>query len=387
MRKEFRSYYPKTKGSPSDEWMQCLKSLSGTLTEKICVLKLNIFAGLSDTQSYYHLKSKVYDSLKELFGGRVPAFSLILQPPEESWTIAVEALLLDIENELVSTKYLGSIPYVVVESGTIREIYVAGLGSVMEKDGTRDAGTLAFNQMIEILALEKMTMNDVVRQWNYIGEILTINSQCQNYQIFNEVRSEFYKAYRTLKSYPAATGIGMQLGGVIMDFNAVRLGERAAVFPVTNPHQLNAYEYSQNVLKGLPDKGKPQKNPPQFERALFLYRNGHGTLFISGTASIIGQETIGEDDIEKQTLVTIDNIMQLADTERVRQLIKDKRINETKFLFIRTYIKNKSDFESVKKICNQYFPGVPAIYIQADICRDNLLVEIEAEAEVTFRED
>ena len=387
MHKEFISLHPKTKGSPYDEWMQCLKSLREIVSEKIRVIKLNIFTDLNDIKSYNQLKNEITGSLSEAFSGQVPAFSLILQPPEDPWKTAVEALLLNVDNEIVSSRYFGTIPYVVVESGTVKEVYAAGLGTVSEQNGTRDAGTMAFNQMISILGLEKMSMNDVVRQWNYIGEILSIDNQYQNYQIFNEVRSEFYTAHRTLKSFPAATGIGMRLGGVIMDFNAVRLGERTAVFPVNNPHQLNAYEYSQNVLKGLADKGKKEKNPPQFERALLLFRNGHGTLFISGTASIRGQETIGEGDIKTQTLITIDNIRQLADIERVSRLINDRRIYQFDYLFIRTYIRNKYDFSIVKEICSEHFPDVPAIYIQADICRDDLLVEIEAEAAVRFRKD
>lgn len=387
MHKEFKSFHPKTKGSPSDEWMQCLESLRGVVSEKTRIVKLNIFADLSDVKSYNLLKKDVSGSLSEAFAGQMPAFSLILQPPEDPWKIAVEALLLNVDNELVSSKYLGPVPYVVIESGAVKEVYAAGLGSVMEHHATRDAGTMAFNQMISILGLEKMSMNDVVRQWNYIGDILEIDSQYQNYQIFNEVRNEFYTAHRTLKSFPAATGIGMRLGGVVMDFNAVRLGERAAVFPVNNPHQLNAYEYGQDVLKGLAEKGKKQKNPPQFERALLLFRNGHGTLFISGTASIRGQETIGAGDVKTQTLITIDNIRQLADADRVCSLINDRRIYQIDYLFLRTYIRNKSDFGIVKEICNKHFPDVPAIYIQADICRDDLLVEIEAEAVVQFRKD
>ncbi len=47
---------------------------------------------------------------------------------------------------------------------------------------------------------------------------------------------------------------------------------------------------------------------------------------------------------------------------------------------LRVYIKKQSDFKSVKEICSRVYPGVPAVYIEADICRDNLLVEIEAES-------
>ena len=103
------------------------------------------------------------------------------------------------------------------------------------------------------------------------------------------------------------------------------------------------------------------------------------TLFISGTASIIGQETIGIDDVEKQTIVTLENINKLANQKRIGQLITNTDIEWGKFILLRVYVKNQTDFFKVKNICKERFPDVPSIFIESDICRDNLLVEIEAE--------
>ena len=72
--------------------------------------------------------------------------------------------------------------------------------------------------MKAILDVEGMSFNNLVRQWNYIGNILEIKHGFQNYQIFNEVRSEVYQKYRTIAGYPAATGIGMKLDGVSLIF-------------------------------------------------------------------------------------------------------------------------------------------------------------------------
>ncbi len=76
--------------------------------------------------------------------------------------------------------------------------------------------------MNEILASEGMSMDDLVRQWNYIGNILETKNNCQNYQLFNEVRNDYYTRFRKVKSYPAATGVGMMHGGVILDFCALK---------------------------------------------------------------------------------------------------------------------------------------------------------------------
>jgi enamine deaminase RidA (YjgF/YER057c/UK114 family) len=119
--------------------------------------------------------------------------------------------------------------------------------------------------------------------------------------------------------------------------------------------------------------------PPQFERAVFLADSKDTTLFVSGTASIIGQDTIGIDDVEKQTIVTLENINKLTDARRIGHLVGNSDASAGNLILLRVYIKKQDDFAKVVAICHERFPGVPTIYIEADICRDNLLVEIEAE--------
>jgi len=169
------------------------------------------------------------------------------------------------------------------------------------------------------------------------------------------------------------------MGGVILDFCAIKSDGTVAVKAVDNPNQVNAYQYGQQVLKGLTGKGKTQKHPPQFERALLVQGNPCSTLFVSGTASIIGQETIGKEDVVKQTLVTIENIKKLAEPEHISKLLEQSTLCTGKYSLMRVYIKRKEDFLNVKSICLEHFPDTPAIYIMADICRDDLLIEIEAE--------
>jgi len=171
----------------------------------------------------------------------------------------------------------------------------------------------------------------------------------------------------------------MRLDGVSLDFCAVMANDYVMIKPIDNPNQVNAYEYGQDVLKGVAGKGKSVKHPPQFERALLMTGKKRSTLFISGTASIIGQDIIGIEDIEKQTVVTLDNISKLTDQKRIRQMIPDFDKEWGKYILLRVYVKNQIDFEKVKAICKEHLPEVPSIFIESDICRDNLLVEIEAE--------
>ena len=101
-------------------------------------------------------------------------------------------------------------------------------------------------------------------------------------------------------------------------------------------------------------------------------------VFVSGTAAIIGQESIKDKNVAKQTVTTIDNMKAVASIENIRQARPDVNINSVKFKYIRAYVKHYEDIEEVRKTCEELLPGVPSSFVQADICRDGLLVEIEA---------
>lgn len=372
-------FVPEERGNFSEEWRQCLKQIIYKRETGFRLIKLNVFADMPDYEIYIKVFREIGRAINNAFGKQRPAFNITVHPPEKPWKVAVEAGYTDDLSSEITINSCSSIPYIVCTTDSGKEIWAGGLGYGLFQSDTRSAAEAAFDQMKAILDAEGMSFNHLVRQWNYIGNILEINNGFQNYQLFNEVRNDFYQKYRTVHGYPAATGIGMKLGGVCLDFCAVMEHEAIKIKPIENPDQINAYEYGQEVLKGVIDKGKTVKHPPQFERALLIAGKIRSTLFISGTASIIGQDAVGIDDIEKQTIVTIRNINKLTDQIRIGRLIANSDIEWGKYILLRVYVRKQDDFTKVKTICNEYFPDVPAIFIESDICRDNLLVEIEAE--------
>ena len=379
MLKRYIVYYPQESGSVEEEWEQCRVQMANDMLSGIRPIKLNIFVNRPDYTSYVQIKKLIGGSVTETFGDICPAFNVSLHPPEKPGNVAVEALFIEGNHAAITTRFYNTLPYVVIETDSVKEVWGAGLGDDQQMDDTRFAASAAFEMVLEILRREGLTLNNIVRQWNYIGEILRINGGFQNYQVFNEVRSEYYKKYRTVSGYPAATGVGMKYGGVFLDFCALKADESIKLKAVNNPGQVNAYEYGQQVLKGIVNSGSALKHPPQFERGLLLANRTSNTLFVSGTASIIGQETIGKGDVEEQALVTIENIRNVADWKRISQLTGKDDLGPGKFSLLRVYIKNQKDFHPVKSICKKHFPAVPVIFIEADICRDDLLTEIEAE--------
>ena len=372
-------FEPESRGNFSAEWRQCLKQIIYRRETDFRLIKMNIFTDLPDYETYIKVSREIGRTIKSAFGEHCPVFNITVHPPKKPWKVTVEAGYADSVSGDISTINWNSGSYIVCISDSGKEVWAGGLGSGLFHEDTRSAAIAAFDQMKAILDNEGMSLNHLVRQWNYIGNILEINNGFQNYQVFNEVRSEYYQNYRTIPGYPAATGIGMKLGGVSIDFCAVMAKNNILIQPVHNPNQIDAYKYGQEMLKGTASAGVSKKHPPQFERALLLSGNLISTLFVSGTASIIGQETIGIGDVEKQTVVTIENINKLVDQKRIGPLIPNKGPEWGKFLLLRVYVKNQDDFAKVKAICREHFPNVPAIYIESDICRDNLLVELEAE--------
>ncbi|HRX12977.1 MAG TPA: hypothetical protein P5210_15045, partial [Draconibacterium sp.] len=193
----------------------------------------------------------------------------------------------------------------------------------------------------------------------------------QHYQEFNNARSAIYGTLFNEKGYPAATGIGMKCGGIIIEFLAVQSNNIKSE-PINNPSQIAAHTYSKNVLAG---EECLLKTTPKFERARYLELFGKKLIFISGTASIIGERTVGVGNPAEQTEITINNIKQLYSKEILNQL-STETLNP-KYGHARVYIKNRKDFPVIKRTFKSHFGKLPVVYIIADICRNDLLVEIE----------
>ena len=214
-------------------------------------------------------------------------------------------------------------------------------------------------------------INSIVRQWNYIENILGFDGEKQRYQEFNNVRSGIYGHSFLGKGYPAATGIGMNQGGIIIEFIAIQ-SDRLITSAIDNPEQIAAHSYSKNVLVG---EECVLKTTPKFERARYLELFDKKIIFISGTASIRGEHTVGDGDPAIQTEVTIDNIKQLYSDKVLSKISNGDLV--AKYGHARIYVKDRKDFAAIKKTFRLHFGNLPVVYIVADICRPDLLVEIE----------
>ncbi len=228
-----------------------------------------------------------------------------------------------------------------------------------------------FDKAINSLLKNGFSIEHISRFWLFIDGILDDNEG--KYQIINLARKKSFEKYKVYQ-YPASTGIGSrnQIGCVSVLACKKKCGDTFT--PFENRVQTNAYQYPENK----------SEIPPLFARAISLQSRNNQLISISGTASIIGSDSLYENDIERQTLCTIQNISLLINPEHERVHISKIKPGNLKLEGVcsyNVYIKRQEDYKAVQLLCETYFPKeIPATYTIADVCRGELLVEIEAMA-------
>ena len=174
--------------------------------------------------------------------------------------------------------------------------------------------------------------------------------------------------------YPASTGIGMGGEDVALGSTAL-ITDRADVFtlPLENPRQTPAFEYARHY----------SPETPKFARAMAVVYDNQAAVYVSGTASITASETQHIGNPAKQTEETLLNIAALIAPENFAAsgfagygaTLQDLAV-------VRAYVKHAADYETVRAVCERQLHGVPVVYTIGDVCRDDLLVELEAVAHI-----
>ena len=113
-----------------------------------------------------------------------------------------------------------------------------------------------------------------------------------------------------------------------------------------------------------------------------VYDN-QAAVYISGTASITASETQHIGNTAKQTEETLLNIATLISAENFANAgFAGFGAKLTDLAVVRAYVKHAADYEIVRRECEKQLPGVPVVYTVGDVCRDDLLVELEAVAHI-----
>jgi hypothetical protein len=82
-------------------------------------------------------------------------------------------------------------------------------------------------------------------------------------------------------------------------------------------------------------------------------------------------------DVEKQTVTTIENIFRLFSRENQDEFGIHFDVSQIRFSHLRVYVKHQHDIPLVRKICQERLNSSSSLFLESDVCREELLVEIE----------
>lgn len=224
----------------------------------------------------------------------------------------------------------------------------------------------AYRQLFALL--DTLNYPHLYRVWNYMADINGISHGLERYRQFNLGRQQATLAcgQEVAGEIPAACALGMAEGPLTIAF----LAGRTPSLAIENPRQISAYDY--------PQQYGPRS--PTFSRASLLRLPRSELLFVSGTASIVGHQTMHPGDVVAQTREMIANLQSLINEANLRASPAEFTLAHN---FYRVYIRNAADIPIVKEeMARLMGPALKVMFVRADICREDLLVEIETTAEL-----
>ena len=259
-------------------------------------------------------------------------------------------------------------------TGPIDTIWMDGeaLGSVIEDEHARycllgdvrprnteqsrsEQTAETFRRMEEALQQAGMSFLNVVRTWIYLDRILDW------YDDFNVVRNGFFEEHDVYRNLvPASTGIGVanpQGAALVTDVMAIQpKDDKLRIQAVPSPLQCPALDYKSS-----------------FSRAIEIEMPQYRKLCVSGTASIEpGGKTVHVGDVDKQVQLTMEVIGAILESRRMDWKDTTRAI---------AYFKDIKDAPVYHRYCSENgIPPLPVALAHADVCRDELLFELELDA-------
>ncbi len=206
--------------------------------------------------------------------------------------------------------------------------------------------------------LDQAGLPQPIRFWNYLSRITEDQGGMERYWRFNIGRQRAFQALLRQAVPPVASGIGGDGPGSVIYVLAAKQPADA----VENPRQVSAYAY--------PACYGPVS--PSFSRASRHSLQGLDTLFISGTASIVGHETCHVGDFDAQLKETLNNLRVMMD------LTGQGAAQEGQWA-VKTYLRDPRRQDQLDAALAAMLPaGAQRFHVLGDICRKDLLLECEA---------
>lgn len=191
----------------------------------------------------------------------------------------------------------------------------------------------------------------LLRIWHYFDEVTLGEGDDERYRRFCVGRHRVLAAPGFERRLPAATLIGTRVPGLqLYGFASKTAGKQ-----VENPRQTSAFRY--------PREYGPSS--PSFSRAT-LYGD---TLFVSGTAAIVGHQTQHPNALLPQARAMIEN---------VQALLANAGDGAWRAQGLRLYLRAAADAAVVvPEVRRAFGEAAPLLVVEGEVCRRDLLVEIE----------
>ena len=203
-----------------------------------------------------------------------------------------------------------------------------------------------------------------LRIWHYLPQIDSLSPPIP-YQTFCEARLNVIKESQQdiSEGFCTATVVSNNANhGLFYFLASAEQGQ-----PLENPRQLNAYDYPAQYVTA----------PPLFSRAIIHTRNDCIRLYISGTASIVGYQTLHSTNVVAQLDEIANNleaIILMAGKEN--PVFKNKSLADLQG--VKIYLKNPQDYSRIAEHLPLRFQNVKGTQIfKGQMCRQDLLLEIE----------
>jgi enamine deaminase RidA (YjgF/YER057c/UK114 family) len=216
-----------------------------------------------------------------------------------------------------------------------------------------------FEKMEDALKVAGMDFSHVVRTWLYVNDILDW------YDDFNEVRTKFFDERKVFDGLvPASTGIGVanpSSAALVAEVIAVKSNsDNVTIEKVESPLQCSAEDYKSS-----------------FSRAIEVKFFNHKRLYVSGTASIEPEgKTMHVGDVKKQIARTM---------EVVAAILHSRDVDWSDASRVIAYFPDLSNVGLLEDYLKENsIPDIPLAIAHGDICRDDLLFEIEIDTVKTI---
>ncbi|MFU8830690.1 MAG: hypothetical protein ACNA7J_00920 [Wenzhouxiangella sp.] len=205
----------------------------------------------------------------------------------------------------------------------------------------------------------------LLRAWNFMPSINLGEGDAERYRRFCLGRARALEAAGLTGADLCA---GTAIGGEDPVMRVLVLAAPTAGINIENPRQLSAFRY--------PRIYGPRS--PSFARATAMPQpDGRALLMISGTASVVGHETTHDGNLEGQVDEIVTNMNALLE-ESVRCLGRAGLASFGPESLVRVYVRHAEHWPAVHERLKRQWPDSPMVGLRGDICRSDLLLEVEA---------